>query len=235
MKLALASAVSLLVGLGLGWLAFSAAPVVQTIEQPVVERVEVPAAEKVRVIEKVVNAPIVPLAPAAPPPTAASPATPPPDAELVALRARVEALQAQLESELKLRRATEGAPMRAPDGLAKRFTDEQQLVATFNAAFKEAGFDKAQVSNVDCSEYPCIVFGNGFGERDDMPKLLKAPSMGEYVDDRTSTWGFSRTADPASRFFAVALTPKGAERDEALDKRIDFRVRQMEEVSRPKP
>lgn len=236
MKLALVSMLTLLLGLGLGWLAFSAPPVVQTIEQPVVQRVEVAAPEKVKVLEREV--PVAPAAtPVAPTPSASpSPAQPMAitrDAELDALRAQVAALQNQLETELKVRRLAEGAPIPQPTGVADRFTNEKHLVATFNQALKEAGFDKAQVSNVDCSEYPCIVFGNGFGERDDMPKLMKSQSMAEYRDDHTSTWGFSRSGDPASRFFAVAITPKGTERDEAMDKRINFRVQQMEEVSRP--
>lgn len=237
MKLALASALSLLVGLGLGWLAFSAPPVVQTIEQPVVQRVEVAAPEKVKVIER--DVPGVQPAPiAAAAPSAAQPAMPAPesrDSELNALRAQVEQLKGQLETELKIRRATEGAPIRAPAGVDERFTNEKRLVETFNKALKEAGFDKAQVSNVDCSEYPCIVFGNGFGERDDIPKLMKSSAMSDYRDDHTSSWGFSRSGDPASRFFAIAVTPKGSERDEAMEKRINFRVQQMEEVSRPPP
>jgi hypothetical protein len=187
------------------------------------------------VLEREVPA-VAPPAPstASAPPTASAPALTR-DAELEALRAQVAALQAQLETELKVRRMTEGAPIPPPPGVAARFTDEKHLVATFNQALKEAGFDKAQVSNVDCSEYPCIVFGTGFGERDDMPKLLKSASMAEYRDDHTSTWGFSRSGDPASRFFAVAITPRGSERDAAMDKRINFRVGQMEEVSRPAP
>lgn len=235
MKLVLASCVSLLLGLGLGWLAFHEAPVVQTIDQPVLQP-QLPPVERVRVVEgapPVASAPTV--APAAAPSVgAARPAEVIPlrDEELDRLRGRVAQLESSLETELKLRRATEGAPIAAPANLPERLRDEKQLVAAFNKAFKEAGFDKAQVSSVDCSEYPCIVFGNGFGEREDMPKLIKTGAMTDYVEDQSHSWGFSRDADPSSRFFAVALTPKG-ERDEALEKRVDFRVRQMEEVSRP--
>jgi hypothetical protein len=76
------------------------------------------------------------------------------------------------------------------------------------------------------------VFGNGFGQREDMPKLIKTGAMSEYAEDQSQTWGFSHDADPANRFFAVALSLKG-ERDEALEKRVESRVRQMEEISRP--
>ncbi|MFT3706138.1 MAG: hypothetical protein QM817_00595 [Archangium sp.] len=235
MKLVLASCVSLLLGLGLGWLAFHETPAVQTIEQQVVQ--QQPAVERVRVIEG--TAPVVAPAVA---PTVAPVATPNSgrpaeviaqrDEELERLRARVAQLESTLESELKLKRANEGAPISPPANLPERLRDEKQLVAAFNKAFKEAGFDKAQVSSVDCSEYPCIVFGSGFGERDDMSKLIKTGALADYAEDQTHTWGFARESDPATRFFGVALTPQG-ERNEALEKRVDFRVRQMEEVSRP--
>lgn len=237
MKIVFAAAVSLLVGLGLGWLAFHGEPVVQTLETRRVERVEVPVPGKTVVLQAAAPPP-----PSAPPtPTAAPPASAPPPArapeeEVLALRAKVAQLEATLETELKLRRGTEGDKVPVPAGLAPRLRDEAQLVSSFNAALKEAGFP-GQVSNVDCSEHPCIVYGNGFGDRGDLEKLLPTAAFGAYAKDSMSTFGFSRgpDADPSTRFFGVAVMPSGSEASEDLRKRIAFRVRQMEEASRPPP
>jgi hypothetical protein len=238
MKLAATAMLSLLVGLGLGWLAFHSDPVMQTVETPgAVQIVERAAPPQVRVLEKNESPP--PATPAAPQaaPSAPTPALAPLAPDVVQLQSRIAQLESALENELKGRRATEGAPIEVPAGIAPRFRDEKQLVATFNAALKEAGFP-GQVSSVDCSEHPCIVFGTGFGDRNDMEKLTTTNAFAAYAKDSLSTFGFMRgKEDPANRFFGVAVLPN--ENDDlagdALHKRISVRVRQMEEVSRPPP
>lgn len=238
-RLVMTAAVSLMVGLGLGWLAFHADPVVQNVET----RVEVPGApaaapSSVKVLERTVVAPPGPVAatPAPTSPAANAPvASAPPSDELTQLRARVTQLEGALENELKSKRANEGAPIAVPAGLDPRLRDEKQLVSTFNAALKEAGFP-GQVTSVDCSEHPCIVFGNGFGDRGDMEKLQGTSAFGPYSKDSMSTFGFMRGQDnnPMNRFFGVAVMPTSNEPPDAeTNKRIAFRVRQMEEVSRP--
>jgi hypothetical protein len=233
MKLAATAMFSLLVGLGLGWLAFHSDPMVQTVETPgAVQVVERAAAPQVRVIEKTVS-PTPSVAPVA----AENVPSPAPSPEVAQLQSRIEQLESALENELKLRRALGGSPIEAPPGLAPRFRDEKQLVATFNAAFKEAGFP-AQVTSVDCSEHPCIVFGTGFGGRHDTEKLVAASAFAPYANDLLSTHSFIREKDdPAHRFFGVAVLPteRGDIPAEALNKRISSRVQQMEEVSRPPP
>lgn len=233
------AAVSLLAGLGLGRLAFHSEPVVQNVVT------HVPSAREEGVQGaprgEVVRAERAP-APAASPTPAPGPSDvkgASPDlaatAETEALRARVAQLEAYLESELKVRRQTEGEPIPVPAGVPDRLRDEKQLVSTFNAAFREAGFP-GQVSNIDCSEHPCIVFGTGFGQRGDMEKLTNTKAFEAYAKDSMSTFGFDRGQDhqPAHRFFGVAVMPptKGPPPDD-VSKRIAFRVRQMEEVSRP--
>lgn len=234
MKTIVAAAVSFLVGLGLGWLAFHGEPVVQNVTTRTVERIEVPVAGKTVVVEATpkLQALASPFAQSSPPTDGA-----PPEAEVVTLRAKVAELQTALEIEQKLRKGTEGEKVLVPAGLPPRLRDEKLLVASFNAALKEAGFP-GQVSSVDCSEHPCIVFGNGFGERGDMEKLLPTSGFSQYAKDSMSTFGFQRgsdTQDPASRFFGVAVLPPGDDASEELRKRIAYRVHQMEEVSRPPP
>ncbi len=216
-------------GLALGWLVFHGEPVVQNIETKQLERVEVAVPGKTIVVEvpskaRAVAAPIV---------REVEPSKTP-EQEVVTLRAKVTELETALQAELKLREGTEGAKVPVPAGLPARIRDEKLLVSSFNAALKEAGFP-GQVSNVDCSEHPCIVFGNGFGERGDLEKLLPTAGFGPFAKDSMSTFGFMRgkdPSDPASRFFGVAVLPPDAEPSEELRKRIAFRVQQMEEVSR---
>lgn len=237
MKLVVTAMASLLVGLGLGWLAFHSDPVVQTVETPgAVQVVERAAQPQVRVFEKTVTVPAAETpAPATSGGVAPTSAPVPPSAEVAQLQGRIAQLEAALENELKVRRASEGAAIDVPPGLDPRFRDEKQLVSTFNAALKEAGFP-GQVSSVDCSEHPCIVFGTGFGERNDMEKLTATSAFAPYAKDGLATYGFMRGKDDAaSRFFGVAVMPNesGEPPSESLSKRISFRVRQMEEVSRP--
>jgi hypothetical protein len=227
MKIVVAPAVSLLLGLALGWLAFHGEPVVQTIETKTGEGQGRASPQKTVVVEEPAK-----LQLPVPAPATATPNAPSPEPELIALRAKVSELQAALEIEHKVRVATEGEKVPVPAGLAPRLRDEQQLVSAFNAALKEAGFP-GQVSSVDCSEHPCIVFGTGFGARGDLEKLRPTSGFQAYATDVLYTFGFQRGSDPASRFFGVAMLPSGTETSEELKKRLAFRVDQMEEVSRP--
>lgn len=242
MRTILASALSFLFGLGLGWATFHGDVVVRTVEVTAAKPVAAPGPGASAALE-VPTKPPDPAARATPPaPTAVSPsAAPPPtseavrDQEVLSLRAKVAQLEAALGTEVKLRAGTEGERVPVPAGLAPRLRDEKQLVSAFNAALKEAGF-KGEVSSVDCSEHPCLVFGNGFGGRGDLEKLLPTSGFAAYAKDSMSTYGFQRgpdEKDPASRFFGVAVMPSDSESSDELKKRIEFRVRQMEQASRP--
>jgi hypothetical protein len=240
MKIVAASAVSLLAGLGLGYLAFHNEPMVERVETNSVKTTSVDAPVRTEVektpspgVAAAVIAPAIAPREQQAPATAAIAAQLPADQEVVALRARVNELESALKTELELRKGTEGERVPVPAGLPARLRDEKLLVSSFNAAMKEAGFTHGEVTNVDCSEHPCIVFGTGFGARGDLEKLLPTNGFAPYAKDGMSTFGFQRGADPSTRFFGVAVLPQGAESSDELGKRIGFRVRQMEEVSRP--
>lgn len=234
MRSVLAAAVSLFLGLALGWLAFHGDPVVQNVETNTVEPIAVPGKTVVLEVPSTSSPPPLPAVAPAALPSIAGPPHLAVNEEVVALRARVAELEANLEVERVLRKGTEGEKVPVPPGLPARLRDEKLLVSSFNAALKEAGFP-GQVSNVDCSEHPCIVFGTGFGDRGDLEKLLPTSGFSPYAKDSTSTFGFMRgpDSDPANRFFGVAMMPPGSEPADELKKRIAFRVHQMEEVSRP--
>ena len=157
-----------------------------------------------------------------------------PTAPALALETKVQDLERQLNIERAIRKGTEGERIEPPANLAPRFRDEQQLLTTFNTALKAAGFP-GQVSNIDCTEHPCLVFGTGFGERGDTEKLKG--QLGAYENDSFSTYGFG-TGDGKKehRFFGVAVMPetKGPP-DEATQKRVTYRVNQMHEASKPTP
>lgn len=237
-KLLVTAVVSLLAGLGLGFLLFHGeAP---TEPQPSARSgpppSRVPATTERALVAPAVVTPPLPVAPTpgpAPAPSAPNgPVEPTPAA--LALEAKVQDLERQLNIERAIRKGTEGERIEPPANLAPRFRDEQQLLTTFNTALKAAGFP-GQVSNIDCTEHPCLVFGTGFGERGDMEKLKG--QLGPYENDSFSTYGFG-TGDGKKehRFFGVAVMPetKGPP-DEATQKRITYRVNQMHEASKPPP
>lgn len=229
-KLAITAVVSLLVGLGLGALLFST------------ERTVVVAAPTTAPVAPLIPTPIERATPSAPvvnapaPSSLPTPATPtaPAPVVVVALQEKVQDLERQLSIERAIRKGTEGERIEPPANLPPRFRDEQQLLTTFNQALKQAGFP-GQVSNIDCTEHPCIVFGTGFGERGDMEKLKG--QLGPYENDSFSTYGFG-TGDGKKehRFFGVAVMPemKGPP-DEATTKRVSYRVNQMHEATKPPP
>ena len=240
-KLAVTAVCSLLAGLGLGYLLFSTerSAVVEASPspQPTVSARPTPS-PAVRPVEPVAAAAPVAVAPVAAVPSAAVPSAAAPvevePAAVVVLQEKVQDLERQLSIERAIRKGTEGERIEPPPNLPPRFRDEQLLLTTFNQALKQAGFP-GQVSNIDCTEHPCLVFGTGFGERGDLEKLKG--QLGPYENDSFSTYGFG-TGDGKKehRFFGVAVMPelKGPP-DEATVKRISYRVNQMHEASKPPP
>ena len=235
-KLAVTAVCALLVGLGLGYLLFSsersAVVEVPPSPQPTVSARPVPS-PAVRPVEPVASAAPVAVVPVAALPSAPAPVEAEP-AAVVVLQEKVQDLERQLSIERAIRKGTEGERIEPPANLPPRFRDEQLLLTTFNQALKQAGFP-GQVSNIDCTEHPCLVFGTGFGERGDLEKIKS--QLGPYENDSFSTYGFG-TGDGKKehRFFGVAVMPelKGPP-DEATTKRISYRVNQMHEASKPAP
>lgn len=232
-KLAVTAVCALLVGLGLGYLLFSsersAVVEVPPSPQPTV-RAPAPAVRPVEPVAAAAPVAVVPV-------VASAPAPAPVEAEpaaIVVLQEKVQDLERQLSIERAIRKGTEGERIEPPANLPPRFRDEQLLLTTFNQALKQAGFP-GQVSNIDCTEHPCLVFGTGFGERGDLEKIKS--QLGPYENDSFSTYGFG-TGDGKKehRFFGVAVMPelKGPP-DEATTKRISYRVNQMHEASKPAP
>ncbi len=229
-KLALTAGASLLFGLGLGFLIFHGdptalvAPATATCPPSTLPRPE-PRREQPEFATAEPSPRAAPTAPAAAPPSDA-PAT-------ATLAARIQDLEHQLAIERAIRKGSEGERIEPPPGMPARLRDEKLLLETFNAAIKAGGFP-GQVSNIDCSEHPCIVYGTGFGDRGDLEKLQEKGLLGPYSKDSFSTYGYgSDDGTEQHRFFGVAVMPSGEKRDDEARRRLSFRVEQMHEASKP--
>jgi hypothetical protein len=237
-KLAATALLSLLSGLGLGYVLFRAKPPSTFSEADRCPSPPVNAAVPLRKTENIVTPAGLPAPPATKPAFTHSVSTPTcaPELETAsvvpALSEKVKELERRLAIERAIRKGTEGERIEPPSNLPKRLRDENELLSAFSDALKAAGFP-GQVTNIDCTEHPCIVFGTGFGDRDDMNELNG--KLGPYNDDAFLTYGFvAADGRKEHRFFGVAVMPSLPEPpDESLRKRVTFRVNQMHEVSKP--
>lgn len=187
----------------------------------------------------------------APPPveepdrTVARPPPPPPitsDTTRDALVAEVEKLRAEVArqrstaaaEEESYREQVEGRPVPRPQDLPERFAQDE-LRTRVTDALREAGFEGAEITSIDCTEHPCLVYGEGTGDREEFDRLVKAPSFAPYGEDSRQAFGWrSRDGDggPGVQRFGLALFGKadaeagGAE----LRKRIQHRSRQLAET-----
>lgn len=151
------------------------------------------------------------------------------------LRDEVAALRATLHREVVARTEREGAPIAFPEGLAPAFR-EPALVAAFGDAARAVKADKAAIDGVDCTEYPCLLFGvlpagaDGVdGARQQMEALERTmerayPGAAKWL----STSGFEPIAGgdgTAYVRFTLAFYPEPEPGDEAdaLNKRMRLR------------
>ncbi len=191
-----------------------------------------------------------PHPPAEPAPTAARDAAPPAAAaELATLRAElddaretIDDLRAEIADERALRDETEGRPVPFPDALDDKFRGDA-LRQTFEAALAEADLE-GEIVSVDCSEFPCIVYGDVVNDDEQaLEHLGETDAMQTYAGagNNTSAWSRRERDDDGETdprlFFGVALLPEAAMKDEALraeiGKRLRFRNQQAFDAFRP--
>jgi hypothetical protein len=131
----------------------------------------------------------------------------------------------------EVRKAEEGQPMKFPDDMAPRFQGDA-LQRAFEQGMNEVGIQGGVIS-VDCSEYPCIVYGQLTG-REDMEKLRETDALKPYRGDSNSTsvWSVKKDGTPTA-YFGVQLTPDGEEMDELANKRQEKRMRDGWEKIKP--
>ena len=156
-------------------------------------------------------------------------------AENARLRAELTDERASLQVMKAERVEDRGEALPFPEDLPPRFS-EQGLLKSFQQAFAD-GAVKGEVSSIDCTEYPCIVYGKVQGDtRDLMKELQKSASFKDYAEDRQAVSGWTR-GDDGPEEFAVVLTPKPAEGDDEAERsqagrRVRWRIDQGRAGSR---
>jgi hypothetical protein len=136
-----------------------------------------------------------------------------------ALQAHVHDLEKQLVQAKAAVDMAEGTPLTAPPDLPDRFK-QAGLLDSLTRALQEVN-PKAEVTSVDCTEYPCIVYASGM-DRIEMARHLKdTPGLEPYesAHDHISISIIGST-------FAFSAMPKddpnyGADADRRLTTRIN--------------
>jgi hypothetical protein len=161
--------------------------------------------------------------------------------QLLAENERLRRRVAQAEDEIALiedaREQQEGMPQGFPADLPPRFR-QPALAEAFATALSELGA-AGQVTDVDCGEFPCIVYGEVDGSKLDTMKLaerLKAgAALSAYRDDADhSAWMRARHKDDATGAeidetrFAIAYYPKALEKERGPD--LERRIRHRHET-----
>ena len=143
---------------------------------------------------------------------------------LTELEAELERVQAELESHT-------GARLTPPENLDARF-EQAALVDSMTAAFAQQGV-AGEVTTVDCTEYPCILYGRLQAVEvttepnlDRMLALLESPPLAAYQEDGRQLRAMVHPPNEegqASAIFAVSWYPK--EDHEAREEEIVDRFR----------
>src|SRR5262249_33437677 len=97
------------------------------------------------------------------------------------------------------------------------------LISSLRNAIQEAGI-KAQLSSVDCTEYPCIAFFDRL-EQSDVDALKRSPAYQPYAKDHFFLLGRS---GPDGPFDAISVLPADdAHPRNDVRERLRFRLGQM--------
>jgi hypothetical protein len=146
------------------------------------------------------------------------------------------ALQREADQRDERRTAREGTPIRDRPAATEepRFAPER-LRSAISEAFTQTRVP-GRVAGLDCTEWPCIVFGRIRGTEDEMEKLEGAKALASYERDILTVllWVVTDEAAnaapipglpgrPEQSLFAFALYPRGLERP--LTENVDRRVR----------
>jgi len=140
------------------------------------------------------------------------------------LRAQIQELQQSLN---KLKAEADPLfvpPLTRPANLAPRF-EEQALTRAAMDVIHEIN-PKAEVTAVDCTEYPCIIYGTGL-TIDQGKSIKSAAAFQPYQDDHGSMAMVNDT-------FSLWVVPNDDPNPlDAIDQRSSVRIRAMSATSRP--
>ncbi len=148
---------------------------------------------------------------------------------------REEAREAEAADEKK------NARLPFPEGLPERFEQDVLMTAMGEALSKIGG----EISAVDCTEYPCIVYadlpGRGIPPPAEFKAFMDDPAMAEYAQDSRMHFAYDDTDDEGNHlarhsgfaFFPKSTSKQGEGND--LGERVHKRVREWRKASAPPP
>ncbi len=157
--------------------------------------------------------------------------------DLLRLQLHVEELEQMLSASDENGGGIDYPPVDAPVGLEARFRERALLEAFRRAASDEA--HDVEIASVDCTEYPCIIYGHVRDEEDVLEAFLAAPGFEAYREGAatmTFSWGDARLPEieEPRRYFGAVFFPQSDEdqRREKIRGRLRFRSQQMWEAVR---
>jgi hypothetical protein len=191
------------------------------------------------------------------PEPAQAPSPPPPDTRekencpqttnaLVLATQSLAAAQSELRAREEKSLAREGQPVATPEKSEPRFEPER-LRAAFADALTQTRVP-GRVDGLDCSEWPCIIYGRIRGTEDEMEKLEGAKALAAYERDILTVllWVVTDEAAnaapvpglpgrPEQTLFAFALYPRGLMRPvaENIDRRLRTRTAELWNTMNP--
>jgi hypothetical protein len=162
--------------------------------------------------------------------------------EIAALQGRVRELSKRLDEEDQIRRRSQGDPLAPPADLDDKYA-EDTLLEAFRSAIASLE-TPLQITAIDCTEYPCILFGDAPGGEDltaTFDRLYQQPALSAYGDDTARAnmlWQRLERNDSGeeveSGHFAVSLFPASDrdERGETIQRRMQHRTQEFLEAGR---
>lgn len=168
--------------------------------------------------------------------------------ELSTCKAELVRIEGQLSELEREKKAMHGEPIAPRTNVAARF-GEKPLLSAMQGAFKATGI-AGRIDTVDCTEFPCIVFGRVNGDEEMVAKLEDAKPLEVYDQDIgvMLTWssgdqslghGASKTQQRQKpqevSLFAFAFYTAGdkAQYGDSLDRRIRSRTADLWNALRP--
>lgn len=166
---------------------------------------------------------------------------------LVARSAELATVRDELREKEERRLAKEGAPIPMPSAPAEPRFAPEALRTAVSGAFAEEKVP-GRVNGLDCTEWPCIIYGRIRGTEDEMEKLEGAKALAAYEHDVLTVllWVVTDEAAhegplpilpgrPEQSLFAFAFYPRGLERPVAqnVDRRLRSRTADLWNTMNP--
>jgi uncharacterized membrane protein len=136
------------------------------------------------------------------------------------LAERLRTLEKQLAIEKELRAEAGGKPIKTPDDVPKRFSQDALLAAARSAVLSVN--PQAEVTSIDCTEYPCITYASGLGV-EHLKALRGTSALAAYQQDDVSTLILNGVT-------GIMVTPRGplaGEDQDNANRRVMYRFQEM--------